>query len=296
MKKTDISSISIVLPFYNEEENVSPVLDEVTGMMKEIHIPFEIVAVDDGSRDNTWQRLEEKKSQIPELKLVKLKRNFGQTHAMAAGIHAAVHDWILTMDGDGQNDPHSLPLLLERAREGYDVVSGWRKKRKDYALRSMLSRNANRLLAAITGLMLHDSGCALKLYKAHAIRSISLYSDRHRFLPFLLHMKGFRVAEVAVNHRPRTRGKSKYGLSRVGKVFLDLLALALFARFREAPQNYFFLTALPFMVLAVLFMISSGVVGFGSAFLCFFGAVSLSLWGFLTEWIHHFERNRENEN
>lgn len=296
-KTRTIECLSVVIPFYNEKDSVRPVLDELHEVVAKQRFDFEIIAVDDGSNDGTWDELLAVKKNIPEMRAVKLKSNSGQTRAMAAGISVACGDWIMTMDGDGQNDPRPLPRLLDKARDGYDVVSGWRYKRKDGALRRKLSRVANRLLAAITGLMLHDSGCSLKLYRAKALRSISLYSDRHRFLPFLLHMRGFYVAEIKVDHRPRTRGKSKYGFSRVGKVFSDLLALALFARFKEAPRIYFFILAVPFLIFSAAAAFAAfgpearGTITLpGLSFLLAAGGFVLLSWGLLADWIIHFER------
>lgn len=301
-----IAFLSAVIPFYNESESVTPVLWELKRTLDGFAFQFEIIAIDDGSEDGTWVKLSSLKSRIPELRLIRLRGNFGQTRALETGIDHARGDWILTMDGDGQNDPKSLRTLLNEVSHGYDVISGWRKDRKDSAiLRTIPSRIANWLLSKITGLKLHDSGCSLKLYRAKALRSISLYSDRHRFIPFLLHMRGFRVAEAVVNHRPRVRGKSKYGLSRTLKVFLDLIGLTLFARFEEAPRFYFFVAAIPFLVgtvisLAVSLSRGAAMVGhpshvtyFGSTFLLLYGAISLVSYGLLAEWLHRFERGNQ---
>ncbi|MDP3921362.1 MAG: glycosyltransferase family 2 protein [Candidatus Omnitrophota bacterium] len=291
--KNSIHFISQVIPFYNEAENARPVIQTSLGELRSHGVPFEIIAVDDGSKDRTWQELESLQKHSPELKLVRLRTNFGQTRALAAGIKQAQGDWILTMDGDGQNDPADLPKLISKAQEGYDVVSGWRKNRKDNSLtRTLPSRIANWILALITGLSLHDSGCSLKLYRASALGSISLYSERHRFIPFLLSLKGFRIAEIEVNHRPRVRGNSKYGLSRTFKVFLDLIALALFARFREEPRIYFFLAAAPFMFFAVLTALQGGMTYYGASFLYAFGAFTLVSCGLMAEWLFHFSRER----
>ena len=298
-----IRFLSVVIPFFNESESVTPVLWELKRALDGFAFQFEIIAVDDGSSDGTWAKLSSLRSRISELRLIRLRGNFGQTRAMETGIDQVRGDWILTMDGDGQNDPKSLETLLNEVGRGCDVVSGWRKNRKDSALlRTIPSRMANWLLSKITGLKLHDSGCSLKLYRTKALRSISLYSDRHRFIPFLLHMRGFRVTEAVVNHRPRTRGKSKYGFSRTVKVLLDLIGLTLFARFKEAPRLYFFVAALPFLVLAALTLAASltrvpaavhhpsHITYFGSTFLLLYGAISLVSYGLLAEWLNQFER------
>ena len=301
--------ISVVIPFFNEEENVLPVIEELSRVLQGIGVAYEIIAVDDGSTDDTWRRLAALCQSSPGLRPIRLRANFGQTRAFSVGLEASRGDWIITMDGDGQNDPNSIGTLLEKAAQGSDVVSGWRKNRKDSKLvRTIPSRVANWLLANITGLNLHDSGCSLKLYRASAIRAISLYSDRHRFIPFLLHMKGFRVTEVVVNHRARTRGKSKYGFSRAIKVLLDLFQLTLFARFKDAPRFYFFIAAVPFLIGTIVsFSLAfsqlagfSGVQGsvtyFGSTFLLLYAAISLVSFGLLAEWMNHFEKNTSNEN
>lgn len=304
---TKVGFLSIVIPFFNEEENVHFVITELEEEVGKLGLEFEIIAVDDGSEDDTWDKLLALRERIPELRLIRLKKNFGQTKAFSVAMTAAKGEWILTMDGDGQNDPSNIPLLIEKAQEGFDVVSGWRKNRKDSKLlRTIPSRAANWILTRITGLKLHDSGCSLKLYKAQAIKSISLYADRHRFIPFLLHMKGFHVTEVAVNHRPRVRGKSKYGLSRTIKVVLDLIGLTLFARFRETPRFYFFVVAIPFLIGAVASLLASlsqrsealthpnHVTYFGATFLFLYGMLSLVSYGLLAEWLNRFERGRGN--
>lgn len=297
--------LSVVVPFFNEEQNVAFVIKELQGVLIKAGLKHEILAVDDGSSDGTFRKLTELKSEVKTLKAIKLKTNYGQTKAMKAGIEQASGDWILTMDGDGQNDPNSLSTLLEKAALGFDVVSGWRKNRQDSKImRTLPSRAANGLLAKITGLKLHDSGCSLKLYRAKALKSISLYSDRHRFIPFLLHLKGFRITETVVGHRSRHAGSTKYGFSRTLKVFLDLIAFTLFARFRETPRFYFFAAAVPFLVGTTFFTLSAasqfsgkmgsqGTVTFvGASVLCAYGLFFMISCGLLAEWMTNYSKRQ----
>jgi len=231
--------ISIVIPFYNEEENIDSMMERVVSELQQLTDHHEIIAVDDGSKDNTYKRLCAVKKKTANLRIIKFRRNFGQTQAMQAGIDHARGDVIITMDGDLQNDPADIPALIAKMAEGYEVVSGWRKKRKDNILRCIPSKIANYLLCYVTGVKIHDNGCSLKAYNASILKKVRLYSEMHRFIPAFACLRGARVTEIVVKHHPRVRGQSKYGFSRIWKVFLDLFTLRLILNFSERPMIWF---------------------------------------------------------
>lgn len=233
-------AVSVVVPMLNEEDNVQPLYDELVGVLDSLGKPFEIILVDDGSTDETFRRLCQIQAADPRVQVVRLKRNFGQSAAMTAGFDAARGDVVIPMDGDMQNDPHSIPDLLAELDEGYDVVSGWRRDRKDKALsRRLPSRMANGLIAWVTGVKLHDYGCTLKAYRRSVLEGVQLYGEMHRFIPAILSGRGARVTEVVVGHRARTRGATKYGLSRTFRVLFDLLTVKFFLRFLTRPLHFF---------------------------------------------------------
>ncbi|MBI3392168.1 MAG: glycosyltransferase family 2 protein, partial [Nitrospirae bacterium] len=218
--------LSVVVPFYNERENAGGAIDEVHAALGSTGIRYEIVAVDDGSRDGTGELLRDRQKGDPRLVVVRLRKNFGQTAALSAGFDHAAGDVIVTMDGDRQNDPADIPRLLAKLDEGYDIVSGWRVHRKDpFFTRRLPSRIANGLISLITRVHLHDYGCSLKAFRGDVVRQIRLYGEMHRFIPAVASWVGVSVAELPVNHRPRTAGRSKYGLSRTVRVILDLLTV-----------------------------------------------------------------------
>ncbi len=233
-------SLSVVVPVYEEAETLVPLFEEVTDALLGLPDPWEIVFVDDGSSDETPRILDELAGKADNIRVVTLRRNFGQTAALMAGIDHASGEVIVVMDGDGQNDPADIPALLDKLAQGYDVVSGWRRERKDEALRRVLpSRVANRVISAISGLRLHDYGCSLKAYRREIIRPIRLYGEMHRFIPIYARWQGARVAEIPVHHRPRTSGRSKYGLERVFKVLLDLMVVQFLGRYETKPIYVF---------------------------------------------------------
>jgi glycosyltransferase involved in cell wall biosynthesis len=217
--------LSVVVPVFDEEDNVDRLYAALISSLEELGRSFEVVVVDDGSRDDTYERLLGHAAADGRLKLVKLRRNYGQTAAMSAGFDHARGDVIIPMDGDLQNDPADIGILLEKIDEGYDVVSGWRQDRKDRLVRRLPSRMANWLIGRVTGVRLHDYGCTLKAYRAEVVEETRLYGEMHRFLPALAHQAGARIAEVPVRHHPRVAGESKYGLGRTTKVMLDLLTV-----------------------------------------------------------------------
>ena len=235
--------LSVVVPVYREVDNIEPLVERVHEALADYPCPWELVVVDDGSSDGTVDRVGELIGRHgAHVRLVQLQRNFGQTAAMQAGIDCARGDVIATMDGDLQNDPVDIPRMVARLLdEDLDLVVGWRRARKDRALRSFLSRVANRLIGRVTGVRLHDYGCSLKVYRANVIADVRLYGEMHRFIPAWVAnaTTPARIGEEVVNHHPRSRGETKYGLSRTYRVLLDLLAVHFFMRYRARPGHFF---------------------------------------------------------
>ena len=232
--------LSVVVPLYNEEASVPLLVEQVLAAVRPLAIPFELVLVDDGSRDGTAAALERLSGQVPELVAVLLRRNYGQSAAMAAGFDASRGAVIVTLDGDLQNDPSDIPLLLDSLTEGYDLVSGWRHQRQDAPVSRLLpSRIANRLIARVTGVRLHDYGCSLKAYRREVVDDLNLYGELHRFLPALAFIEGARITEVKVNHHPRRFGQSNYGIDRTFRVLMDLLTVWFMKRFLTRPMHVF---------------------------------------------------------
>jgi glycosyltransferase involved in cell wall biosynthesis len=249
--------LSIVVPLYNEEECIDKLVQKIHEGASRFQFPYEIILVDDGSTDGTWKSLERLKETVPNLKGIKFRRNYGQTSAMVAGFDHSRGEIIVTMDGDLQNDPADIPMLLDKMKEGYDIVSGWRKDRKDHWSRVMPSKVANWMISSTTGVRLHDYGCSLKAYRADCIKSIKAYGEMHRFFPVVASMTGARVAEIPVNHHPRKYGTSKYGFNRIFKVFSDLFSIILIVKFSTVPLLGFSLCALPFLSLGLFFSLLS---------------------------------------
>jgi glycosyltransferase involved in cell wall biosynthesis len=232
--------ISIVLPVYNERENLLPLLDELSGVLSGMNKQFEVIAVDDGSRDGSVQLLKEAAAERKYLKAIFFRRNTGQSAAFDAGFRAASGDVVITMDADRQNDPADIPLMLGELDKGFDVVTGWRKKRRDgMFLRTIPSRIANFIIRRLTGTQIHDLGCSLKVYRRHVTDELRLYGEMHRFISVLADGLGARVGEVVVNHRPRVAGVSKYGLRRTVKVLLDLTTVWFMRRYQTKPIYVF---------------------------------------------------------
>jgi glycosyltransferase involved in cell wall biosynthesis len=235
----ELLDLSIVVPVLDEEDNVAPLYERLSKALRALGRSYEIIVVDDGSRDDTYERLAQLADGDNALKLIKLRRNFGQTAAMSAGFDHAVGDIVIPMDGDLQNDPADIATLLEKLDEGYDVVSGWRKDRQDSAVRRLPSRMANWLIGRVTGVRLHDYGCTLKAYRADVIAETRLYGEMHRFLPALAAQAGASIAEIPVHHHPRVSGQSKYGLRRTFKVLLDLLTVKFLSVWSTKPSYVF---------------------------------------------------------
>ena len=231
--------LSVVVPVHDEEDNVEPLVHALRQSLAELGRTYEVIIVDDGSTDETYSRLTRLSAEDPQLKLVKLRRNFGQTAAMSAGFDHARGEVIVPMDGDLQNDLADIGRLLEKIDEGYDVVSGWRKDRQDGFVRRFPSRIANWLIGRVTGVRLHDYGCTLKAYRAEFVHETRLYGEMHRFLPALAHQAGARIGEIPVRHHPRASGRSSYGLGRTFKVLLDLLTVKFLSVWATKPSYVF---------------------------------------------------------
>ncbi|HEX7559562.1 MAG TPA: glycosyltransferase family 2 protein [Usitatibacter sp.] len=232
--------LSITIPLYNEEENIQPLHERLVHELEALARPFEIILVNDGSTDGSERVLDALAAKDPRVKVVHFRRNFGQTAAMMAGIHYASGEIIVPMDGDLQNDPADIAKLLAKLDEGYDVVSGWRKDRKDHSLRRNLpSRIANVLISRISGVHLHDYGCSLKAYRKDVVKGVKLYGEMHRFIPIYASWEGGKVAEVPVTHHARIHGDSNYGVDRVLKVVLDLIVVQFLARYAMRPIYVF---------------------------------------------------------
>ncbi len=236
--------ISVVIPVYNEVENVPDLHRELTRALEGLGRPYEIIVVDDGSQDGTLDRLLEIEAGDPRLRVLRLRRNFGQTAAFSAGFDHARGDVVVTSDGDLQNDPADIPMLVAKLDEGFDLVCGWRHRRQDTLSRRLPSQLANRLISWATGVELHDYGCSLKAMRVEVVRGIKLYGEMHRFIPAVASWMGVSLAEVKVNHRPRTRGTSKYGLGRTLRVLLDLFTVKFLLNYGTRPAHLFGLMGL----------------------------------------------------
>jgi glycosyltransferase involved in cell wall biosynthesis len=231
--------ISVVVPVCNEEASVEPLFDELRGALDALDRDWEVLFVDDGSTDGTFAALTRLHAREPAVRIVRLRRNFGKATALAAGFAEAGGDVVVTIDGDGQDDPAEIPRLLAKLDEGFDLVSGWKAHRRDPLRRRALSRVFNGVTSRVSGLRLHDMNCGLKAYRAEVVRDVNLYGELHRFLPVLAHYEGYRVAELPVNHRPRAHGRSRYGLERYLRGFLDLLTVSFMGRYRHRPLHLF---------------------------------------------------------
>ncbi|HMS15549.1 MAG TPA: glycosyltransferase family 2 protein [Planctomycetota bacterium] len=245
-----IPKVSLVIPVYNEEESLPLLFERLDAFLQGFDRTMEIILVDDGSRDASLSVMREALRSRPHFRVLKLRSNVGQTPAMAAGLEAARGEVILFMDADLQNDPEDIPRLLDQLEEGYDLVSGWRKDRKDKNLtRKIPSKIANALIGIVTGVRVHDYGCTLKAYRARIVKPLKLYSDMHRFLPALCSISGARICEIPVKHHPRLLGKSKYGLNRIFKVLADLVVVKMIITFADRPMHYFGILSALFLAL-----------------------------------------------
>ena len=232
--------LSVVIPVYNEEENVQPLIVEIEAALVPLGKSYEIIVVDDGSKDDTFAKLRSIHKCMNRLKVIRLRRNFGQTAALAAGLAHAQGAVVILMDGDAQNDPADIPALLRKLDEGNDLVAGWRYNRQDPFLnRRLPSMIANQLISSTTHVKLHDYGCTLKAMRQDVAKNLRLYGEMHRFIPAIAYERGARIAELKVNHRPRLRGTSKYGITRTLRVVLDLLTVKFLSSYSTRPSHVF---------------------------------------------------------
>lgn len=232
--------ISVILPVLNEEENLIDMNTEIIGVIENMDVDYEIIYIDDGSTDRSFDILCSLREENPNIKIIQFRRNFGQTAGLAAGFEHASGDTIITMDSDRQNDPNDIPMLLDKIDEGYDLVSGWRFDRQDAWLsRKLPSKIANALISKITGVKLHDYGCSLKAFHKDVVENVRLYGEMHRFIPAIASWMGVRIAEVKVNHRARVAGTSKYGISRTFRVILDLITVKFLLQYSARPIHFF---------------------------------------------------------
>ena len=258
-------NISITIPIHNEQENIKILYNDLVNVLENIGKDFEIIFINDGSDDESGDLLNSLAKSDRRVKIIHFLRNYGQTNAMMAGFEHSSGDIIIAMDGDNQNDPRDIPLLLEKIDEGYTIVSGWRKERKDAKVSRIIpSKIANWLISKITGVTLHDYGCSLKAYRKEVIKDINLYGEMHRFLPIFSTWKGAKVGEVVVSHQPRQFGISHYGISRVTKVLLDLALIRFLDKHLQHPIHIFG---------------GFGLINFSLAFVSFFIMLYYKFWG-----------------
>lgn len=287
--------LSVIVPLYNEEECVTLLYEAIVKSVDTMGIDYEILFVDDGSKDKTVPIASALAAKDKRLRVVKFRRNYGQTPAMAAGIDNANGKILVTMDGDLQNDPDDIPMLVRKIDEGFDIVVGWRHKRQDKLItRKIPSKIANWLIGKITGVPIKDNGCSLKAYKASVIKNIPLYSEMHRFIPAMTSLAGTRIAEIRVKHHARMFGESKYGLSRIYKVLMDLLTIKTILSFFSRPLIIFAIGAALFTIIGLTSLIAGFVNYSSESSLVFFSvgllyttlAVVLLLWGILGELVY----------
>jgi glycosyltransferase involved in cell wall biosynthesis len=269
MNNTQPPELSLVIPVFNEADSLLDLQHQIVKALDGYE--YEILYIDDGSSDESFSVLKDIQRTCPRVRLIRFRRNFGQTAALSAGFRYARGKVIVPLDADGQNDPADIPRLINKLNEGYDIVSGWRKERKDNPItRTLPSHIANWMIGRITGVRLHDYGCTLKAYRAESLKPIRLYGEMHRFIPALASWGGENVTELVVNHRPRTTGKTKYGLSRTFKVVLDLMTIKFLASFSTKPIYVFG----------------------GLGVLCFFGSFISGLVVILMKLIQNYSMNR----
>ncbi len=238
--KNTCCDLSLIIPVYNEVENLEALVEEIAAALDDQPITYEVLFIDDGSTDGSFELIRELDGRYPQVGAVRFRRNFGQTAAFSAGFNHARGRIIVTMDADRQNDPADVPSLVHKLEEGYDVVNGWRQNRQDdFLLRKVPSFFANRLIARTTGVKLHDRGCSLRAFRCEVAQELRLYGEMHRFIPELASSAGFVMAEVPVNHRPRVAGSSKYGISRTFRVILDLMTILFLRRYNARPMHLF---------------------------------------------------------
>lgn len=274
----NVELVSLVVPLYNESATLEPLYREVDATLEGLN--WEIVYIDDGSTDGSYAELVRLHALHSNVRVVRLRRNFGKAVALSAGFQAAKGEIVVTIDADLQDDPAEIPQLLAKLDEGYDLVSGWKNRRQDSVARRILSRVYNGATGFVTGVRLHDMNCGLKAYRADVLQSVRLYGEMHRFVPVLAHHLGFRTTEIPVNHRPRVAGKSRYGLERYARGFFDLLTVAYLGRYRHRPLHFFggiglFLGAIGTITLLYLTAIKLGGAAIGERPLLMLGVLLL---------------------
>ncbi len=300
--------ISVVVPVRNEERSVALLHDELDSALEPLGTDWETIFVDDGSTDGTYAALTRLHAKGGNVTIIRLRRNFGKAAALAAGFARARGDVIVTIDGDLQDDPAEIPRLLVKLEEGYDLVSGWKERRRDPLGRRLLSRVFNTVAGWISGVRLHDMNCGLKAYRSEVVRGFRLYGELHRFIPVLAHQRGYRIAEVPVNHRPREHGRSRYGVERYLRGFLDLLTVSFIGRYRHRPLHLFgglglALSTAGVGVLTYLTVVKAMGHAIGGRPLLILGVllvvvgIQVFSLGLITELItsHHEERSSERE-
>lgn len=301
--------LSVVIPLYNEAENMGALYHRTKAELEKLHLTYEIIFVDDGSTDGTTEQMKEIKKSAPQVKLVIFCKNYGQTEAIAAGFEVARGEIIVTMDGDLQNDPADIAQIITAVQSGYHVVCGWRKARKDnLLLRKVPSVIANALISYVSKVKIRDLGCSLKGFRREVVDHIYLYSEMHRFIPIVAASMGSRITEIPVNHSPRFAGKSKYGLSRTWKVLLDLMKIKFLVDFSSSPTTRFGLWSLPFWLLGIIFvsiysydfftsqiLTDQAVFILGTGALYIFLAFTLVSFGYLTKLIIRTGDYKQNE-
>jgi glycosyltransferase involved in cell wall biosynthesis len=289
--------LSIVVPVYNEDKSIEILIENIRSVCKKLDSGYEILIIDDGSNDKTPFVLKKIIENTSNVKTIRFSRNYGQTAAMAAGFAHAKGNVIISMDGDLQNDPEDIPLLIEKINEGYDIVCGWRKDRKDKLItRRIPSIVANKLIKFLTGIKIHDNGCSLKAYRSSVIKKVHLYSEMHRFIPAMASISGASITEIVVKHHPRKYGNTKYGMSRIWKVFLDLFVLKMLVGFSSRPLIWFGILSVPFILLGLFFLLVSlsyywlpmhgddtYIIFTSISFLFFFLVVQLNSFGIFSE-------------
>ncbi len=288
------SGISLVVPVFNEAQNIQPLYKEIVPILERMNVPFEIVFVDDGSRDGSLQRLIHLNLYDKRVRVIAQRKWYGQTAAMDAGIKNARHDLIVTMDADLQNDPNDIPRLFAKLNEGYDLVAGWRWKRRDPLMKRMLSRIAHVMRSFIIEEKVHDQGCTLKIFRKECFRDFTLYGEMHRYIPTLVSLKGFKIGELKVNHRQRKAGKTKYSIWRVFRGFFDMLFIKFWADYSARPIHFFgMVSVLQFFLAGVIFVeqvvkaliiqqLTLGPLFIIGVMLCITGLLTF-LFGFLAE-------------
>ena len=287
--------LSVIVPLYNEEDSIALLYEKIVAAVQPLDLDYEILFVDDGSVDNTIPEASKIAGHDTHLRVIKFRRNYGQTPAMAAGIDHARGKYLITMDGDLQNDPDDIPRFIEKLDEGYDIVVGWRYNRQDKLItRKIPSRIANWLIGKITGIPIKDNGCSLKGYKASVMQNIPLYSEMHRFIPAMTSLAGTRIAEIKVKHHARQFGESKYGLSRIYKVLLDLLSIKTILTSFARPLRIFASFAGISALIGLIFLVAGfieystmpSIIFFSVSILYTTLALVLLMWGVLGELVY----------